>query len=412
MKNKKAFILLSFTCCVVAFFIKCSNEPNVGNDPRGNVYAGAASCRSCHPAIYDSYIETAHYNATRPTTKDNVYGSFSPGKNIFSYDFSTKIVMEDRDSGLYQVAYVNGKQTEAHRFDITFGKKHAQTFLYWNNNKTFELPVSFYTSVKSWATSPGFSKTEANFKRPIGINCYQCHSSFVDNKLSMTSEGVEETLDKNSIIYGIDCERCHGPAINHVNYHTAYPDIKEAKYIVTSRSLNRQQKLDECAVCHSGNEKQKEISAFKFKRGDTLGNFFSPWAKRRNNIEFDVHGNQYQLLSQSKCFLGSKTLTCTTCHNPHSDASNNLVEYSKKCLTCHPDTKHSSTVMSGTSINIINENCIDCHMPKQASEAITFYLQGSPQKNAYLLRTHKIAIYLKNTGIVQTFVKFYSKNKS
>ena len=50
--------------------------------------------------------------------------------------------MERRDSGLYQVLYVNGKEKEIHRFDITFGLKHAQTFLTWEGDQTFELPVT------------------------------------------------------------------------------------------------------------------------------------------------------------------------------------------------------------------------------------------------------------------------------
>src|SRR5206468_3484039 len=176
--------------------------------------------------------------------KKDIIGSFSSGQNSFSYNPQTKIVMEDRDSGLFQVVYVDGKETEADRLDITFGAKHAQTFLYWQGNKTFELPVSYYTSVHTWASSPGFSSSQVNFNRFIGKNCYECHSSYIETKLKMTSAGVDEELDKNSLVYGIDCERCHGPAINHVNFHLAYPEIKQAKYIVTHRSLSRQQELD------------------------------------------------------------------------------------------------------------------------------------------------------------------------
>ena len=209
----------------------------------------------------------------------------------------------------------------------------------------------------------------------------------------MNNQVVEEVLDKNSLINGIDCERCHGPAINHVNYHQAYPDEKKAKYIVTASSLTRQQKLDACAVCHSGNDRVKEISTFNFKMGDTLANFFSPYATQRTGTDFDVHGNQYRLLAQSQCFLQSKTLDCSTCHNAHTDATKDLTFYSSKCISCHATTDHSSLKLDKVALSKLQTNCINCHMPEQPSKAITFQLAGSDSISAYLLRTHKIGIY-------------------
>lgn len=389
---------------------KCINNIETSNDPRGIVYIGSPSCKQCHKSIYDSYFSTSHFNSTRTSSDKNIFGSFTPGQNTFVVNSETKIVMEHRDSGLFQVLYVKGKEQEIHRIDITFGMKHAQTFLYWHGNKTFELPISYYTSVHTWASSPGYPSV-INFTRSINKGCFECHSSYIDSKSNATNMEIEEVLDKNSLINGIDCERCHGPATNHVNYHLTYPDVKEAKYIVTSNKLSRQQKLDACAVCHSGNDKHKEISSFYFKMGDTLANFFLPWVTHSNKTaDFDVHGNQYQLLSESKCFLQSKTLGCTTCHNPHANASNDLNEYSKKCLSCHKDTDHSSLKMDEATASTMKANCIDCHMPKQPSRAITFQLSGSDTTSYYLLRTHKIAVY--RDGKMNSFLQYFKKNKS
>lgn len=410
MRNKKSFILIFIISGLIIFLSKCINNTVVSNDPRGNVYIGSVSCRQCHQSIYDTFIATGHYNTTRGSSEKNILGSFTSGKNTFVFNAATKMVMEHRDSGFFQVLYVNGKEQEAHRFDITFGLKHAQTFLYWQQNKTFELPVSWYTSLNTWATSPGpgFSSTNAYFKRSIGKDCFECHSSFIENKLIQTPNGIEEVLDKASLITGIDCERCHGPAINHVNYHLAYPDVKDAKYIVSAHSLTRQQKLDACAVCHSGNDKQKEISAFKFKLGDTLANLFLPWSGQRDkNSDFDVHGNQYQLLAKSKCFLASKTLDCSTCHNPHTDAGKDLSEYSRQCISCHQQTDHSSLKIDGLTANKMKSNCIDCHMPEQPSRAIIFQLEGSKSTSPYMLRNHNIAVYRDEK--VNDLIRFLKK---
>lgn len=393
----KSILLLLATAAIILFLSECLNSGIKNNDPRGNVYAGAQSCRQCHQAVYDSVLLSSHYNTTRPSLPENVLGSFDHGSNTYMYDANTKIVMEKRDSGLFQVLYINDIEKEAHRFDITFGLKHAQTFLTWQGNITFEMPVSYYVFAKAWGTSPGggYASNDAYFKRSIGVNCYECHSSFIEHNLTMdANKGIKETLNRSTLIMGIDCERCHGPALNHVNYQQAYPDVKEAKYIITSSSLSRQQQSDACAVCHAGNDIRKEISPFLFKMGDTLAKYFAPFSNPvKPDAGYDVHGNQYGLLSESKCFIKSQTLTCVTCHSPHSNAESNLSVYSKTCQGCHNNPDHTSLDININNANTIKNNCIDCHMPQQPSRAIAFRLAENNQPASYLLRTHKIAVY-------------------
>src|SRR6478752_4425759 len=156
-KNRKTLLIISVLCLTIIFLSRCIHKTETFNDVRGKAFAGSATCRQCHQAIYDSALLSAHFNATAPASKKNVHGDLSAGKNEFVYDKDTKVVMEDRDSGLYQVLYIKGKEKEARRFDITFGTRNAQTWLYWYDEKTYELPVSYYTSVHGWATSPGFS---------------------------------------------------------------------------------------------------------------------------------------------------------------------------------------------------------------------------------------------------------------
>ena len=390
-KNRKTLLIISVLCLFIIFLSQCIHKAETFNDVRGKSFAGSATCRQCHQAIYDSALLSAHFNATAAASKKNVYGDLSAGRNEFVYDKDSKVVMEDRDSGLYQVLYIKGKEKEARRFDITFSLRNAQTWLYWHDDKTYELPVSYYTSVHGWATSPGFSAKQPDFKRFIGRDCFECHSSNIKSELNASTAGITEVLVKSSLVYGIDCERCHGPAANHVNYHLEYPEIKTSKYIKSISSLNQQQKLDMCAVCHSGNDKLKIESRFKFRPGDTLANFFME-STRTNTNDFDVHGNQYRLISESKCFLG-KTMNCSSCHDPHKDATGDLAFYSQKCMGCHSEANHNFCPMAASLGASIKNNCIDCHMPKKPSEAIRFQLAGDPLNSSYLLRTHRIAVY-------------------
>lgn len=393
-KNRKSVYIISALCGIIIFLSQCiNNKPKEFNDLRGKQFAGSLSCRQCHQAIYDSALLSAHFNATAPASVKTIHGNFATGQNTFVYNDSTKVIMEKRDSGMYQVLYINGKEKQASRFDITFGLRNAQTWLYWHDDKTFELPVSYYISVNGWATSPGFSSTHPDFNRFIGKDCFECHSSNITSKLNASTAGITEVLVKNSLLYGIDCERCHGPAANHVGYHIDFPEAKTAKFITTYASLNQQQKLDMCALCHSGNDKLKIESRFKFRPGDTLSNFFMSNQKQTGTNDFDVHGNQYRLMSESKCFLASNKMTCSTCHDPHKNATTDLAFYSQKCMGCHSEANHNFCSMAASLGESIKSNCIDCHMPKKPSEAISFELAGSIQPSSYLLRTHRIAVY-------------------
>ena len=54
-------------------------------------------------------------------------------------------------------------------------------------------------------------------------------------------------------IFNIDCERCHGPAAAHVRFHESHPEEKKSAFLVSYQSLmDRERKIDLCAVCHSG----------------------------------------------------------------------------------------------------------------------------------------------------------------
>ena len=213
------------------------------------------------------------------------------------------------------------------------------------------------------------------------------------SELNASTKGITETLIKGSIVYGIDCERCHGPAAAHVNYQLANPGEKKAKYIQLVSTLTQRQQLDMCAVCHSGNDKMKLGSRFKFRPGDDLDKFFADLNGQGRKTEFDVHGNQYRLLSESKCFQGSRIMTCSSCHDPHRDANQGVAVYSQKCMTCHSEANHNFCPMANSIGESIKTNCIDCHMPKKPSDAIQFTLAGKKEASAYMLRTHRIGVY-------------------
>jgi mono/diheme cytochrome c family protein len=202
-------------------------------------------------------------------------------------------------------------------------------------------------------------------------------------------------FDHNKMIYGIDCQKCHGPAAMHVEYQTRHPEEKAAKYIVNPAKLSRIRQLDVCVLCHGGNI-EKTKPSFEFTAGKNLADYFVIDTSNhviQNSANVDVHGNQYALLRASKCFKTSTTMTCNTCHNTHENERDKLELFSQRCMSCHDPAANSFKTPTHASIATIEKNCIDCHMPAQPSKSIAVFLQGQETPKASLLRTHFIGIY-------------------
>jgi hypothetical protein len=201
---------------------------------------------------------------------------------------------------------------------------------------------------------------------------------------------MEDKLNGKSLVYGIDCERCHGPAAQHVEFHLDNPKEKVARYVQRYQSLSRQQKLDACGVCHSGADQYELKSTFGFKPGERLTDYHSKPTAGYQEGKPDVHGNQIQMLELSQCFIQSKSLECGTCHNPHERKNEGLTLYSKKCMSCHTVIKHSEKTLANA---MVKTNCIDCHMPLQTSNVISFQEAGRKDVSPYKLHTHRIGVY-------------------
>ena len=399
------------------FLVKCIEKDNKNidsgdtpmpvKDLKGENFAGSVICGECHKDTYEKHLETAHYLTSQVASGSSIKGHFDSGKNFFPYSDSVKVVMQREGNDYYQIEYINGLIKRKERFDITVGSgKKGQTFLYWNAAKILQLPVFYYSDYDEWANSPGYPG-RVIYNRPITSRCLECHTTFV-KKLS-DEQTEPEDFDKNKIIFGVDCEKCHGPASRHVAFQKANPKVKEAEYIVNPAKLSRLQQLDLCALCHGG-RMNKIRPSFSFKAGDSLENFFSKDTSVIDVADIDVHGNQLGLLSASKCFRMSE-MTCSSCHNTHENESGNIAMFSGKCLNCHNSKHNNLCALSKSFGTIINSHCVDCHMPVQASKAITFLRAGSVKPSTASMRSHYIKVYPHETQKILRFINRNANNK-
>jgi len=381
---------------VIIILSRCMNAADqLPKDIRGEAYTGAATCIKCHKDLSQSYAHSPHGLTSKPVVDAALLKVFATDSNSFLFDAHQKVVIEKRDSGIFQVAYQDGKAVRTQKFDIQFGSgEKAYTYAYWQGKKLYELPLSYFAAIQNWAISPGFPRDRFYYDRGITSRCLECHGSYVEKKLTQKSAFVmDEEMEKGSLIYGIDCERCHGPGKQHVVFHMKNPKEKTAKFIAIYKTLSRKQKMDACSVCHSGNTLVTQKSVFGFKPGDNLDDYYQQDFVGFGGGTPDVHGNQATMLMGSNCYRKSETMTCQSCHNTHENIKGNLTIYSQRCVSCHQTTKHSQATLAKGSLTT---NCIDCHMPKEPSKLITFQQAGKNDLSAYLLRSHHIGIYPVN----------------
>jgi hypothetical protein len=403
--RRSSIVIILFIASVFALS-KCANEEDKATEtivptPGKKVIArtltreqfvGSSSCAGCHKDIYDQHIRTGHFKSTQPATPKTVMGSFVNGKNRYNYNPDLYMAMEKRDTGIYQVVFFKGEEKKVLPFHMVIGSgSKGQSYMYWLNKRLFQLPITFFTVAKQWVNSPGFPP-RVQFDRPITSRCLECHTTFVN---TTTPAGTEpEEFDRDRMILGVDCEKCHGPAADHVTYHTKNPSDSQPHHIINPAHFSRQQKLDACALCHAGNI-QKTQPSFSFLPGDTLSDYFRIDSLPRSAIEsgeIDVHGNKLGVLKASKCFIRSE-MTCNSCHGPHGDEKDNLVLYSKKCMSCHVPGQEHFCKMDPKVVPTLMQNCIDCHMPIRQSRSIVLFTYDDEVPIAALFRSHYIGIY-------------------
>jgi len=375
--------------CLLAVVCTSRREAEPIRNIYGEAFAGSEACRSCHRAIYDSFMATAHFHDSRPATAATIKGSFRSDSNRFVYGRDIEVRMERRDSGFYQVAT---HRSEA--FGVVIGSgRRGQSYLYWSGEKLYQLPVSYFTPLHVWVNSPGFTADSPVFGRRVPAQCLECHATQATRVVNPSKE-YGDFFDSTKIVYGITCERCHGPGARHIAFHQENPGQHAGVYILNAGRLSRRQQLDACALCHSGSRYPLK-PAFTFRVGDSLDEFSQAKYTPTAVSTLDVHGNQYGLLTASKCFRFSD-ITCGTCHAVHQRQENDLKAYSMRCMNCHNGKDHPSCTMPATKGLVLADNCIDCHMPVLPSQRIRLELSNTADTGrvvANLVRTHRIAVY-------------------
>jgi len=331
----------------------------------------------------------------------SILGSFREGGNVLTIvdpanregEPALYFKMERRGNAFYETAVTGDavrQQQRSESIDLVTGSgKRGQTYLYWQGERLYELPVSFWTEGGQWINSPGYTNGTADFARPVHPGCLECHATYME---PLSSDPATNRFRRESFVPGISCETCHGAGAVHVarqrerKTRGVVPKEVANGEILNPAKFSRDRQVDLCAVCHSGIQREPLAPAFSYIQGRPLSEFYKPISLEVAEHP-DVHGNQVGLLRRSRCYTSSAAMSCSTCHDTHAPG-HEAASYSSRCMTCH---QWQSCGVSAKLGPAIKSQCIACHMPVEPTNAIVSETAGKLTQAT--MRNHWIKVY-------------------
>jgi hypothetical protein len=318
-------------------------------------YVGDAVCAPCHTAISGRHGLTGHARSLRPVT-------IAANGRFFR---NAQTIRDTKTDTAYRAAVQNGEcilvsdgpdGKESLRAQIALGSaRNGQTYLSQDRDTHwFILRLSYYTHAHGWDFTPGQEPDIASFADPKGQTlslkqvrgCLSCHAT----SLLMTSNGPEARRSR----FGVGCESCHGPGRAHVDSLRG-PGAGTTRPIVPMERLKTASAARIMQICGGCHSTLFDPHMDMPKTGESVSRFAAT------------------ALAQSRCFQSSGTLSCLTCHDPHTDVATNLAAYEADCLQCHRERAvvalQAAAPAARPRICKVNprSGCIGCHMPTQSN---------------------------------------------
>jgi tetratricopeptide (TPR) repeat protein len=269
-----------------------------------------------------------------------------------------------------------------------------EVYFSWNGNELLELPVAWLGPQKTWGIQ-GWADPNmpGEFKRTGTTRCLECHNTWFEHV-----KGTENRYRRDSFMFGVTCERCHGPGREHVDFHRSHPNAKTAHGLVNPEDLSRDRQVDVCGQCHS-NTIFRYTGLFSFRPGDKLEDHFR--SLKGTGLENDHVADQVKYLQQSQCFQGDEQLSCTTCHNPHRKTPA-IESGNRACASCHQPKDCGAHEHNPVAVR---DDCVSCHMPRYTRVAVRFHTNTDRFVFPMRPRQHRIGIYPEATQ--ETLLNWY-----
>ncbi len=230
----------------------------IGQENQPTYYAGSVSCRECHERFYQLWSTSKHGLAMQPYTLGfaaiqltEQQGEIAIGKAKYRADIVEGVVIESGQKGMkkYKIEHVLGGKN-VYYFLTPFKRGRLQT-----------LPIAYDVNKKVWFDTaasgvrhfPGGERGAVvgwrEYPYTFNTACYSCHVSQLATNYDQKTDTYHTTWTEP----GINCETCHGPAVEHNKIARATPKgqpLPELR-IIRTKTMTKVQRNDLCTSCHA-----------------------------------------------------------------------------------------------------------------------------------------------------------------
>jgi Tfp pilus assembly protein PilF len=391
LHSRLSWTLLSVTLVLLA---GCGREPAAPaatvQAPAPTTHVGQRVCAECHQKESALWMGSDHQRAMEPA--DRAVGDFKNAsllyngiRSSFSTDGNRLMARTDGPGGQmrdYEIAYTFGI-TPLQQYLVAFpGGRYQALNVAWDSRpkaaggqRWFHLYPGEkvdHRDVLHW-TGPA---QNWNFM------CADCHSTNLQKRYDAASDRYDTTWSE----INVSCEACHGPGSRHVEWarkpagaRTADAALKGLVFSMKDTSggqwmlpagasiaqrtapLSSRLEVETCARCHARAARVWQT----YEHGRPLADTHRAALLDEGLYEADgqIRDEVYEYGSflQSKMYMAG--VTCSDCHDPHSDALR--LPGNALCAQCHLPTKYDQPSHHFHTAGTAGAQCASCHMPER-----------------------------------------------
>ena len=380
-------------------------------------FAGTEACRACHEQQFAAWAESTHGTAGGVPSPEMVIAPFD-GRPLRFADAVVVPRVDDEGRYLFVVERAGRPPLQ---FEVAgvVGMGHmvgggTQGFVTRSADGTFRfLPFDYSKEAGTWFCNTAFVggfwvpgaeraqlRADAGWQpvdeemrltecgdwppaRVLGTNrrfanCQNCHGSQIELEYKPQADRYETRVAS----FQINCESCHGPAAEHLARARSGALVSSANVgLAALDTLGTDASLRVCFQCHA---LKRALGDGTGVVRDTAYSLGLPLIGDRPYLpdgRIRTFGYQ-QPHRSSACYLSGE-MTCTDCHDPHSQGYRDPFRSpltgrfdDRQCTVCHAskaaDPERHTFHPAGTP----GSGCVSCHMPyrqhPELSDAIPY----------------------------------------